>query len=251
MLVTRSSSAFLILALAASACETKQPGDGPATPPENPTANSTANSTAEPAAKSTSTAAKKSFAAAAKFDIVPLAVGQWVRLLVTTKGQPPAQTFVRIVGKEGDAFWYEIESNTPNGTTVVQFLMDEASRANFSKNAIKKMKMKVGLGPVQEFSGATLAAASAVTDSYISLIGKPNLDKAERADVTVTAGEFKGCYVHEIEQSVMGISVKVKSWNHPAVPINGFVRSESATNGIPTATELFEMHMDGAKSVLP
>lgn len=246
MLVTRYSTALLVVALAASACETKQPGDGPPTPPANPTANTAPQTTA----KNAGTAAKNTFAAAAKFDIVPLAVGQWLRMLVTTKGQPPAQTFVRIVGKEGDAFWYEIESNTPNGTTVVQFLMDEASRANFSKGAIKKMKMKVGLGPVQEFSGATLAAASAVTDSYVSLIGKPNLDKAERADVTVTAGEFKGCYVHEIEQSVMGISMKVKSWNHPAVPINGFVRSEGVTNGIPTATELYEMHMDGAKSAL-
>ncbi len=244
MLLTRSSIALLILALAACGCETKAPGDGPVTPPENPAAKKNPETAAKAAA------AKNSFPAAAKFDVVPLAVGQWIRMLVTTKGQPPAQTFVRIVGKEGDAFWYEIESNTPNGTTVVQFLMDEASRANFSKGAIKKMKMKVGLGPVQEFSGATLTAVSAVMDSYVSLIGKPNLDKADRADLTVNAGEFKGCYVHEIDQNVMGISMKVKSWNHPAVPINGFVRSEGVANGSPTTTELFEMHMDGAKSAL-
>jgi len=246
MLVTRSSTAILILSLVACSCETKAPGDGPAIPPENPTANKAPEASAKVAAAT----AKKSFPAPAKFEVVPPAVGQWVRMLVTTKGQPPAQTFVRIVGKEGDAFWYEIESNTPNGTTIVQFLMDEASRANFSKGAIKKMKMKVGLGPVQEFSGATLATVSAVTDSYISLIGKPNLDKADRADISVNAGEFKGCYVHEIDQSVMGISVKVKSWNHPAVPINGFVRSEGVANESPTSTELYEMHMDGAKSAL-
>lgn len=237
MLVPRSSAALLILGLAALGCETKAPSDSPVTPPEKPAANATA-------------AGKKSFPAAAKFDVVPPAVGQWVRMLVITKGLPPAQTFVRIVGKEGDAFWYEIESNTPNGTTVIQFLMDEASRANFSKGAIKKLKMKVGLAPVQEFSGPALAAASAVMDSYVSLIGKPNLDKAERADVTVNAGEFKGCYVHEIDQSVMGVSMKVKSWNHPAVPINGFVRSEGDANGSDTTTELFEMHMEGAKSAL-
>ncbi len=247
MLLTRSSSAlFLALGLVVCGCESKKPDGASLAPP----ANATAKSTSETAVKSTNTAAKNSYPAATKFDVVPLAVGQWARMLVTTKGLPPAQTFVRIVGKEGDAFWYEIESNTPNGTTVVQFLMDEASRANFSKGAIKKMKMKVGLGPVQEFSGAALAAVSAVTDSYISLIGKPNLDKADRADVTVNAGEFKGCYVHEIDQSVMGISMKVKSWNHPAVPINGFVRSEGEANGIPSVTELYEMHMDGAQSAL-
>jgi hypothetical protein len=154
------------------------------------------------------------------------------------------------VGKEGDAFWYEIEANTPNGTTVVQILMVDASRLNFSKGAIKKMKLKVGLGPVQEFSGIALAAASAAVDSYISLIGKPNLDKAERADATVQAGEFKGCYVHDVDQNIMGISMKAKSWSHPAVPINGFVRSEGTTNGAATTTELYEMHMDGAKSAI-
>jgi len=247
MLVTRFSPALLVLAFAAFGCESKKP-DGAAPPPS---ANAP-NANPEAAAKTTNApeTGKKSFPASDKFDLPALAVGQWVRMLVTTAGQPPAQTFVRIVGKEGDAFWYEIESNTPTGTTIVQFLMDEASRTNFSKGAIKKMKMRVGTGPVQEFSGPTLAAVSAVTDNYISLIGKPNLDKAERADATVNAGEFKGCYVHEIEQNIMGMSMKVKSWNHPAVPINGFVRSESITDGNKVTTELYEMHLDGAKSTL-
>jgi len=240
MLVTRSSTAVLVLSLITGGCEAKKPDASP-----TPAAKPTPNATSETAAN-----AKNSYPAPTKFDVVPLAVGQWVQLLITTAGQPPAQTFVRIVGKEGDAFWYEIESNTPTGTTIVQFLMDEASRANFSKSAIKKMKMKMGLGPVQEFSGPTLAAVSAVTDSFASLIGKPNLDKAERADASVKAGEFKGCYVHEIDQTVMGIELKTKSWNHPAVPINGFVRSEGTANGVQTVTELYAMHLDGAKSAL-
>jgi hypothetical protein len=245
MLVTRSSTALLVLALAAFGCESKKP-DGAA-----PASNST-NATPEAAAKSTNApaAAKKSYPAPEKFDVAPLAVGQWIRLLVTTEGQPPGQTFVRIVGKEGDAFWYEIESNTPTGTTIVQLLMDDASRGTFSKSAIKKIKMKVGTGPVQEFSGPTMIAVSAIVDNYTSLLGKPNLDKAERADASVNAGEFKGCYVHEIDQNIMGISMKIKSWNHPAVPINGFVRSEGTANGNKTTTELFEMHMEGAKSKL-
>lgn len=250
MLVKRSSAVFLVLvlALAAFGCESKKPEEEASAPASNPVP----GATPEAATKSTNAAKaeKKSYPAPDKFDIVPLAVGQWVRLLVKTVGQPPSQTFIRIVGKEGDAFWYEIEANTPNGTTVIQFLMDEASRGNFSSSSIKKMRVKVGLAPVQEMSGPALAAAGAIMDNYVSLIGKPNLDKAERADATVGAGEFKGCYVHEIEQNILGTAVKVKSWNHPAVPINGFVRSEGTTNGQKTTTELTEMHMDGAKSVL-
>ena len=196
---------------------------------------------------------KKFFAAPDKFELPALAVGQWIRMLMKAPGQPPAQTFVRIVGKEGDAFWYEkLNINTPTGTTIIRnFLTNDASRGNFSKDAIKKMKMRMGTGAAQEFSGPTLADALTVMDNYIWLIGKPNLDKAERADATVNAGEFKGCYVHEIDQKFLGESMKVKSWNHPAVPINGFVRSETTySNGNKMISELYEMHMDGAKSAL-
>ncbi|MBK9264305.1 MAG: hypothetical protein IPM54_31450 [Polyangiaceae bacterium] len=245
MLTTRSSIALLALALAAFGCESKKT-EGAASSPAAPSA----TTTPAPGTKSADGAAKKSFPSPDKFDIVPLAVGQAVRMLVTTPGQPPSQTFVRVVGKEGDAFWYEIESNTPTGTTIVQFLMEDAMRTNFSKTSIKKLRMKMGLGPVQEFSGATLAAVGNIADSYVALLGKPNLDKAERADATVKAGEFKGCYVHEIDQSLMGMSMKIKSWNHPAVPINGFVRSEGTVNGNATTTELVDMQMEGAKSAL-
>ena len=246
MLTTRSFPALLILAFGVFGCESKKP-EGAAPSPAASGASATPGSTT----KTGGDTSRKSFPSPEKFDIVPLAVGQWIRLLITTPGQPPSQTFIRIVGKEGDAFWYEIETNTPSGTTIIQFLMEDAARTSFSKNAIKKMRMKAGLGPVQEFSGPALAAASAITDNYVTLIGKPNLDKAQRADATVKAGEFKGCYVHEFEQNILGVAMKVKSWNHPAVPINGFVRSESKANGNDTSTELVEMHLEGAKSSLP
>lgn len=248
MFVTRSSTALLILYLVACGCESKK-SEGTAS---TPTGNAAATPAGEAAAKGTNAAAtgQNSFPASDKFDLVPLAVGQWIRMVVMTEGQPPAQTFIRIVGKEGDAFWYEIESNTPNGTTIIQFLMEGASRENFSKGSIKKMKMRAGAAPVQEFSGPAMAAMSAVMDNYISMIGKPNIDKAQRADATVKAGEFKGCFVHDIDQNIMGMSMKIKSWNHPAVPINGFVRSEGTANGSKTSTVLEEMHMDGAKSKL-
>jgi hypothetical protein len=245
MLAQRSFSVLLVLALAAFGCESKKTDGAAPTPAGNAPAEATPAST-----PGSTTEAKKSYSSPEKFDLVPLAVGQWIRMLVKTPGQPPAQTYIRIVGKEGDAFWYEIESNTPNGTTVLQFLIEESARLNFSKGAVKKMKMKVGLAPIQELSGPAMVAVSAITDNYVSLISKPDVDKAERADANVNAGEFKGCYVHEIEQNVLGTIMKVKSWNHPAVPINGFVRSEGTADGANTTTELWEMHMEGAKSVL-
>jgi len=253
MLSTRSSIALLTLALSVFGCESKKTDAGASGSTSNSTSNPGSGTTTAGAAAQAPNAQgndKKSFASPEKFDIAPAAVGQWVRMIVKTAGQPPAQTYVRIIGKEGDLFWYEIESNTPNGTTIIQFLIEDATKSGFSKGSIKKMRMKAGTGPVQEFSGIAMAAVSAMTENYIHLIGKPNLDKAARGDATVNAGEFKGCYIHEIEQNILGISTKLKSWNHPAVPINGFVRSEGTVNGAATSTELFEMHMDGAKSSL-
>lgn len=248
MLSTRSSVAILTLALSVFGCESKKPDAGAPAPASNPAPGATTATAA--GTPNTQSAGKKSFASPDKFEIAPAAVGQWVRMLVKTAGQPPAQTYVRIVGKEGDLFWYEIESNTPNGTTVIQFLIEDATKSGFSKGSIKKMRMKAGTAPVQEFSGVAMTAISAMTENYIHLIGKPNLDNASRGDATVNAGEFKGCYIHEIDQNILGMSTKLKSWNHPAVPINGFVRSEGTVNGTTTSTELFEMHMDGAKSAL-
>lgn len=238
----------LTLALAVAACGSKEPSGSPATtaaPGSKPAptgASTNASTSASPGAKS--------YPAPTNFDLVPLAVGQWIRLLVKTAGEPPMPTVIRIVGKEGTAFWCEIEQDAPSGKTVLQFLMEENARSDFKSNSIKKLKIKVGNGAVQELSGATLAASGAMTDRFIQLIGKPKVDGAQRADATVQAGEFKGCYLHDYDQKILGISMKIKSWNHPAVPINGFVRSEGTANGKQTTTELVEMHMDGAKSAL-
>lgn len=249
MKIAHISSMLLSVALLSSGCDSKKP-ESSAPPP----ASTGLATTAAPAAKNSAVAApgaaQKSFPAPNNFDLVPLAVGQWIRLQVSVEGQAPTQTFIRIVGKEGNAFWCEVEQGGPSGGTVMQFLMDEASRNDFKPNSIKRLKLKTPNG-VQELSGVALSASSALTEKYISLIGKPKLDKAERGDATVGAGEFKGCYLHEYEQKILGVSMKIKAWNHPAVPINGFVRSEGTANGAKTTTELMEMHMEGAKSAMP
>lgn len=250
MTFTRSFRAtLLVFAVAALGCESKKP-DGASPPPAN-----NATSTASPGAGAKATTApasdKKSYPSPNDFNLVPLAVGQWIRLAINTEGQPPSQTFIRIIGKEGNAFWCEIEQNMPSGTTVIQFLMDEASRNDFKPNSIKKLKLSVNKGPVQELTGPALAASGAMTEKYLRMIGKPDLSKAARGDATVGAGEFKGCYQHEYDETILGVTMKIKSWNHPAVPINGLVRSEGTADGKKTTTELIEMHLDGAKSALP
>jgi hypothetical protein len=226
----------LLVALVALGCQGKQEA-----PPQD---QAPQTKTAEPKK------AAKEYPAPESFTLAPVAVGQWIRFSVEPKGAPPSQIFVRVVGKEGPAFWYEVESNTPNGTKVVQVLMEESAQKSRDKGAIQKLRIKADMGPVQEYAGPTLAAAKSVVDEYIEILGHPDPAKAGRADQTVTAGTFKGCFVQDVESPGSDLVTKEKTWRHPAVPITGFVRSEVVVNGRSVVQELLEVHETGAKSAL-
>ncbi|MDI1445334.1 hypothetical protein [Polyangium sp. 6x1] len=239
----------LLVALVALGCQSKPEGKEPA--PEASAAPEAKASTTKPREKK----AAKEYPAAEAFTLKPLAVGQWIRIAVEPKGAPPSQVFVRIVGKEGEAFWYEIEQNTPSGTSISQFLVDNAASKGFDKNAVRKLRTKLDSGPVQEPSEpqAILDAAKAVEAYAAILAPPPDFTKAERKDAKVTAGLFQGCFMYEAEQDQIGQASKAKEtvFRHPAVPITGFVRSEGTqSSGTPVTKELLEMHEAGAKSAL-
>ncbi|MDC0745623.1 hypothetical protein [Polyangium mundeleinium] len=213
---------------------------------------------APPAASTTSPSEKKSarapreYPAAEAFTRKPLAVGQWIRIAIEPKGSPPSQVFVRIVGKEGDAFWYEVEANTPSHTSLVQFLVEGAAEKGFDKNAVRKLRQKPMDGPVRETSEPreVLIAAEQV-EEYVAPLNPPDFTKTERKDTKVTAGVFQGCFVYDAEFAALDVKKKATLFRHPAVPITGFVRAEGTAVGGPTyTTELLEMHETGARAVM-
>jgi len=234
----------LLLALVALGCQGKQD-----TKPADPTPEASAQANT-PTQKKKSAKPVPEYPAPEAWSLKPLAVGQWIRLAVKSVGTPPSQIFVRIVGQEGDAFWYEIESNTPNGTAIVQFLLEGAGQARFDKSKIRKIRTKPSGGAVQEYTGPMMTMASDVVEEYAAILGQPDATKAERADTTVSAGVFKGCYVHEVGSTYRGQTAKEKTHRHPAVPISGFVRSEGTLDDRPVQRELLEMHETGAKSAM-
>ncbi|MRG90855.1 hypothetical protein [Polyangium spumosum] len=192
----------------------------------------------------------KEYPAPESFTLAPPAVGQWIRLSVEPKGEPPSQMIVRIVGKEDTAFWYEIESNTPSGTKVVQLLLEEGARKKLDKSAVRKLRVKAGDAPAQEYAGPTINTAGDVIEEYVGVLELPELDKAERADVKVHGGSFKGCFVQDVERAALGVTTKARTFRHPAVPITGFVKSEGTVAGKPVLKELLELHETGAKSAM-
>lgn len=237
-------TALLLLALVALGCEGKQPEK------VDPSAQTPTTPEAKPQQAKPTKPPPKEFEAPAGWELKPLAVGQWIRLVVRTEAEPPAQTFLRVVGRESDGFWLEIESNTPNGTTVLQLLMDESARKDFKASSLKKLRVKAGQAPLQEYSGPMIAMVGSVVEAQVGLFGQPDPAKAQREDRAVAAGTFKGCFVHEVEGNVLGATTKTKSWNHPAVPIVGFVRSEGTVGVKKVVTELLEIHEDGAQSAI-
>lgn len=232
----------LVMCLTGAGCgnkkdDTQGPGPGSG---KNPTS----------AAGTQTPASGKDFPSPSSWEIRPYVVGQWIRVSLTSGNEPPADHLFKIVGQEGNAFWLEVEAKTPAGTNVTQLLLDDSIRKGYKSGIIKKARLKPPGGQVQELSGATLALAAGVVDQYLGVLDQAQLSKAQRADATVPAGNFRGCYVLESDKPVMGIPVKSKSWYHPQVPVMGLVRSESVVNGKPSKMELLEIHESGAKSAI-
>ncbi|MDC3961175.1 hypothetical protein [Polyangium jinanense] len=242
-------SLSLLFALVALGCQNKQESPEKAPAQEAP---ETKPSTTKPREKRAARPVQE-YPAAESFALKPLAVGQWIRFAVESKGVPPSQVFVRIVGKEGEAFWYEIEANTPTGTTISQFLVENAASKGFDKNAIRKMRTKADTGPVQEQTeprDAILKAAESVEEFAAILNPPPDFAKVERKEAKVTAGLFQGCFVYEAEHEEGGVKTKETVFRHPAVPITGFVRSEGTRGSAAVTKELLELHESGARSAL-
>jgi hypothetical protein len=189
----------------------------------------------------------RSFPAPASATQRPLAVGQWARLRLVRPAEPPSRVTFRVTGKEGDAHWIEVESNSARGTVVIGALLGEEARRGLTRSAVRKLKMKRGDGASEELTGPAIDAAYPLVEEHLGAIGQPDVAEAERADVNVPAGSFAGCYLRSIERAGTDPGTKTRIWTHPAVPIIGFARAEG-TAGKRFTMELVEMGEEGAKS---
>lgn len=174
-----------------------------------------------------------------------LAVGQWHTHRVTKNGKPTGEFSYRVVGKEGDAFWMEVENDTGGKTMVLQILLGVPDIHAPEKATIEKVKMKLPGGRVQELSGAMLKMTQGQYQKMVgSIIGQTELEGPQKT-VSVEAGTFEDCYERETDVEVIGIRTQSTIWNHPAVPITTMVESISKDG---TRFELVDYGMTGAKS---
>jgi hypothetical protein len=191
---------------------------------------------------------QNSFPAAPTFAPRPLAVGQWVQTkLVDDKGRPSLMT-LKIVGADGGAFWVENVNEAYTGKTVTKMLVFFGDRSNPSTMDIRQVKMKDKDGQVNQFDGPMISLMKSMWKGTLSTL-TVSWQGLPQEDMTVIAGNFAGCFKARSDASFGPFHAAATSWSHPAVPINGLVKSVGIDN--PNTIELVAFGDSGATSELP
>ncbi len=202
-----------------------------------------------PAAQNAAPGAKE-YPAPSEYLPKPFKPGQWSKIRSVTAGEAPTETTFRVISQEGSAVWLEMETKLPAGTTISQALIELDPKMSLRPDMIKKLRVKLPTGQIQDIPDAILQTAAKPLIGQLSIQPFSEPEKAPRGDASAPAGNFKGCYIQEEERELLGMKIRMKTWSHPAVPIAGFVRSEGVSAGKNITIELLEFGETGAKSSL-
>lgn len=134
-----------------------------------------------------------------------------------------------IVGKEGDAWWYEVTIKEGDATNIIKMMVK--GDPNNAEN-IQRLIMKNGNQPAQEMPrdfvvmGRRMATNMFETRSGSSLVSQPNIKTEEvgTREITVPAGKFT-----TVENRIVDAGGKVLAtfdFNKSVLPF-GVVRSET------------------------
>ncbi len=140
-------------------------------------------------------------------------VGGWSEYQITTKGEPPSKMKIAIVGKEGDAYWYETVIDTKKEGRVITKMLVSGNPED-QKN-IKRMIVKAGNEPAMEMP-VGMMQPSKTQERPGKLIDKGT------ETIKVPAGTFKA--QHMQYQDPDGV---VDTWVHKDVSPYGMVKSQS------------------------
>jgi hypothetical protein len=141
-------------------------------------------------------------------------VGGWSEYQMTTKGNPSTKMKVAVVGKEGDAYWYEtIMEGGREGRTIMKMLV--SGNPEDQKN-IKRMIVKQGNEPAMEMPVQMMQQSSKGQGQSGKVVDKGS------ETIKVPAGTFKT--QHMQYQDVGGF---VDTWVYKDVSPYGMIKSQS------------------------
>lgn len=160
-------------------------------------------------------------------------IGSWSEYQMTTKGEPPSKMKIAIVGKEGNAYWYEtIMESKEEGRTVTKMLV--SGNPDERKN-IKRMIVKEEDEPAMEIPVAMMGGGAPTRGEEKGKV----LNKGSET-IKVPAGTFKTQHLQ-----IQGGEMTTDLWVHKDISPYGVVKSES-----PMVQMVLLRYGTGAKSLI-
>ncbi|MFH2011721.1 MAG: hypothetical protein ABIJ37_03300 [Pseudomonadota bacterium] len=143
-------------------------------------------------------------------------VGKWSEYQITTSGNAPSKMKVAIVGKEGNAYWYEtIIEGKREGQIITKTLV---SGDPSDQNNIKRMIIKRGNEPAMEMP------VQMMQQPYTAKAQKPTgkiIDKGKEK-IKVPAGTFSTKHTQYKDENIL-----VDTWVNQNVSPYGMIKSKS------------------------
>ena len=140
-------------------------------------------------------------------------VGGWSEYQMTTKGNPSTKMKVAVVGKEGDAYWYEtVMEGGKQGRTITKMLV--SGNPEDQKN-VKRMIFKQGNEPAMEMPVQMMQQSSKGQGQKGKII-----DKGAET-IKVPAGTFKTQHMQ-----YQGVET-MDTWVYKDVSPYGMIKSQS------------------------
>jgi hypothetical protein len=176
----------------------------------------------------------------------PLAIGQWAEYRLTGSNKRPGFASYKVVGQQGAAFWVETTVTTYSGKQETRMLIDFGDRSDPDKFKVHAVAMRSNDKPV-DIPPSTMQLMHGMWKPVLSAFVIDWSASAPRENASTGAGEFEGCYKRRLDIGVGPYHQKTDAWLHPAVPINGIVRSATVGKN-PSLSELIAFGNTGAVS---
>lgn len=179
------------------------------------------------------TVSSKSYSSVGKFNTPKTwAPGQYVVVGQLSKGKRDSITTTLVVGKVGNGWVIENVSIDKSGKeSVMQMLLGNYDAAmktgDASQIELVWIKTLEKDGSVTKTEGQSLMVMKALMKSAYEKMIVNISEYVDGGSVQVPAGTFAGTTVVTAKTKILGKTIETESWFHPAVPVNGMVKSRS------------------------
>jgi hypothetical protein len=141
-------------------------------------------------------------------------VGGWSEYQMTAKGEEPSKMKIAVVGKEGDAYWYETVMEGEDEEQVISKMLVSGNPDD--QQSVKRMIVIMGDEPAMEMPVQTLQGSKEQRQQKGKFIDKGN------ESIKVPAGTFMARHMQYQDGETV-----VDTWVHKEVSPYGMVKSQS------------------------